>query len=417
MQQHHSVFYDDLETLDPHVRELTLFASLPRQIHHAQQNSASFAKILAGINGADIINRQALAQLPITRKSNLIALQEKNPPFGGLAALFPRQMRRIFSSPGPIYEPEARRIDFWRMARALYAAGFRTGDIVHNCLSYHFTPGGWMFDDGAQALGCAVFPAGTGQTEQQVRSITDIRPNAYTGTPSFLKIILEKARELNTDVSCLRKALVSGEALPNSLRREINNAGIDIYQCYATADLGMIAYESSAKEGLILDEALILEIVRAGTGEPVATGEIGEVVITSLCPEYPLIRFATGDLSAVLAEASPCGRTNVRIKGWLGRADQTTKIKGMFVHPEQIDAVIKRHPAVSYARLVVDRDNFNDIMTLYCEVKDNAQTPELTSALENSVQVVCKLKGKVQLVKCQTLARDGKVIDDIRKYD
>lgn len=274
-----------------------------------------------------------------------------------------------------------------------------------------------MFDDGAQALDCAVFPAGTGQTEQQVQSIIDIRPNAYTGTPSFLKIILEKAKEMNADVSCLRKALVSGEALPNSLRKEINTVGVDIHQCYATADLGMIAYESSAREGLILDEALILEIVRPGTGEPVAEGEIGEVIITSLCPEYPLIRFATGDLSAVLLGQSPCGRTNVRIKGWLGRADQTTKVKGMFVHPEQVDAVIKRHPEVNYARLVVARNTVNDMMTLQCEVAESAHSPELITALENSLQTVCKLKGNVQLVAVNSLARDGKIIEDIRTYN
>jgi phenylacetate-CoA ligase len=301
------------------------------------------------------------------------------------------------------------------MARALFAAGFRGEDVVHNCLSYHLTPGGWMFDDAAQALGCAVFPAGVGQTELQVRSMVDVRPTAYTGTPSFLKILLDKAKELGADVSSLKKAAVSGEALPASLRQEINALGIEIYQCYATADLGLIAYESPAKQGLILDEGIIVEIVRVGTGDPVAEGEVGEVVVTTLNLEYPLIRFATGDLSAVLAGNSPCGRTHTRIKGWLGRADQTTKVKGMFVHPEQVADVVKRHAEIMRGRLIVDRDSVNDVMTLHCEVA--AGNEALQQAIQASLRDICKLRGEVQFVAVGSLPNDGKVIEDIRKYD
>jgi len=414
MQTPHE-FFDDLEIQDPRVRELSVFAALPRQIQNAQRHAPAYAKILEGVTAGDISNRAALAQLPITRKSALIELQKQLPPFGGLAAIANNRARRIFSSPGPIYEPEARRVDYWRMARALFAAGFRGEDVVHNCLSYHLTPGGWMFDDAAQALGCAVFPAGVGQTELQVRSMVDVRPTAYTGTPSFLKILLDKAKELGADVSSLKKAAVSGEALPASLRQEINALGIEIYQCYATADLGLIAYESPAKQGLILDEGIIVEIVRVGTGDPVAEGEVGEVVVTTLNPEYPLIRFATGDLSAVLVGNSPCGRTHTRIKGWMGRADQTTKVKGMFVHPEQVADVVKRHAEIVCGRLIVNRDSVNDVMTLHCEVAAGNET--LQQAIQASLRDICKLRGEVQFVAVGSLPNDGKVIEDIRKYD
>lgn len=414
MQATHE-FFDDLEIQTPEARESRLFAALAHQLQNAQSHAPAYAEILAGVNPQEITDRKRLAQLPITRKSALIELQKQLPPFGGLAAIPNHRARRIFSSPGPIYEPEARRVDYWRMARALFAAGFRGEDVVHNCLSYHLTPGGWMFDDAAQALGCAVFPAGVGQTELQVRSMVDVRPTAYTGTPSFLKILLDKAKELGVDVSSLKKAAVSGEALPPSLRKEINALGITIYQSYATADLGLIAYESPAQEGLIIDEGVIVEIVRVGTGDPVAEGEVGEVVVTTLNPDYPLIRFATGDLSAVLAGNSPCGRSNMRIKGWMGRADQTTKVKGMFVHPEQVAEVIKRHAEIRRACLIVDRDHDNDVMTLHCEM--SATSENLATAIQASLRDICKLRGEVKFIAVGSLPNDGKVIEDIRKYE
>ena len=413
MQSHE--FFDELEIQNPEAREQRLFAELIPQLQNAQRHAPAYTKMLEGVSAGDITNRAALAQLPITRKSALIELQKQFPPFGGLAAIATQRARRIFSSPGPIYEPETRRVDYWRMARALFAAGFRRGEIVHNCLSYHLTPGGWIFDDAAQALDCAVIPAGVGQTELQVRCISDVRPTAYMGTPSFLKILLAKAQELGVDVSSLKKAAVSGEALPPSLRKEINALGISIYQSYATADLGLIAYESPAQEGLIIDEGVIVEIVRVGTGDPVAEGEVGEVVVTTLNPDYPLIRFATGDLSAVLAGHSPCGRSNMRIKGWMGRADQTTKVKGMFVHPEQVAEVVKRHPEMRRGRLMVEREHENDVMTLHCEVSAPSET--LAAAIQASLRDICKLRGAVKFIAVGSLPNDGKVIEDIRKYE
>jgi len=410
-----SLFFDELETRSRAEREQALFAALPAQVTNAQQNAPAFADILNGVDASAITSHEALAQLPVTRKSALTALQKQNPPFGGLTAKAAPQMRRIFSSPGPIYEPEARRVDYWRMARALYAAGFREGDIVHNSLSYHLTPGGWIFDDAAQALGCAVFPAGVGQTELQVTSIVDVQSTGYMGTPSFLKIMLDKAADMQVSLSSLKKAFVSGEALLPAVRQQINDAGISICQGYATADLGLIAYETSAGEGLVIDEGVIVEIVRPGTGDPVAEGEVGEVVVTTLNPEYPLIRFATGDLSAVLAGESPCGRTNMRIKGWMGRADQTTKVKGMFVHPEQIAEVIKRHTEIQNARLIVAHEGVNDIMTLRCEVANSDDS--LADTIKNTVREVCKLRSDVEFVTPKSLPNDGKVIDDVRKFD
>ncbi len=408
-------YYDALETRSPAEREAAQFAALPAQLRHARDNTAAYAGILAGIDLDAVTDRAALAALPVTRKSELMAMQAADKPFGGLLAGSAGQLRRVFQSPGPINEPEGDSADYWRTARALYAAGFRAGELVHNTFSYHFTPAGSMLESGAHALGCAVFPAGIGQTEQQVGVIADLRPSGYVGTPSFLKIILDKADELGADVSSLSKALVSGEALPPSLRDGFAARGIAVLQCYATADLGVIAYESEAREGLIVDEGVIVEIVRPGTGEPVAEGEVGEVVVTSFNRHYPLLRFATGDLSAVLAGESPCGRTNLRIKGWMGRADQTTKVKGMFVHPSQVAQVIGRHPQVGKARLVVDRDGVSDVMTLHCEVESGDDA--LAAAIAGSIREICKLRGEVALVAPGSLANDGKVIDDIRSYD
>ena len=409
------VYFDALETRDPERRERELFARLPGHIAHAKAGAPYFAEILAEVDPAAVTDRAALAALPVTRKSGLIERQKTQLPFGGLAATATGALSRIFCSPGPIYDPEGRRPNFWRSARALYAAGFRAGDVIHNSFSYHLSPGGAIMESGAHAVGCAVIPAGVGNTEQQLRVIADVRPHGYCGTPSFLKILLTKGREAGLDLSSLKKALVSGEALPASLRAEIAGYGIATLQCYAIGDVGLVAYESAAKQGMIVDEEIIVEIVTPGTGDPVAGDEVGEVLVTSLAPEYPLIRFATGDLSAVLPGASPCGRTNMRLKGWLGRADQTTKIKGLFVHPTQVAAVLARHPEVGKARLVVDRVENVDVMTLYCEVA--GKPPGLAAALAESLQAVCKLKGRVEFARVGGLANDGKVIDDVRKLD
>ena len=408
-------FYDSLETRDPEDREKYLMNKLPRMVAHAKERAPYHFHSLAGCNPYAVHNREALAQLPITRKSDLHDTQAANPPFGGLCAMPMSALRHVFCSPGPIYEPEGKGQDPWRMARALYAAGFRAGDLVHNCFSYHFTPGAFIFEGGAAKLGCPVFPGGTGQTEQQVQAMAALKPSGYVGTPSFLKIILERAAEMGTALPSLRKALVSGEALPPSLRKSFAERGLTVRQCYATADLGLIAYESEAEEGLIVDEELILEIVRPGTGEPVAPGEVGEIVITNFNIEYPLIRFATGDLSAILPGKSPCGRSNIRIKGWLGRADQTTKVKGMFVHPGQINEVAKRFPAIGRFRLVVDNETGNDRMTLHCEVA--AADDALKAGLIDVLRDVTKLRGEVSFAAAGTLANDGKVIEDIRKYE
>ncbi len=405
--------YDALETRDPEARERALFARLPGHIAHARANAPHFAELFADVEAEGVTSREALAALPVTRKSELIELQKANPPFGGLAAAAPGALARIFASPGPMYEPEARRPDYWRFARAMYAAGFRAGDVVHNSYSYHLTPAGMMVESGAQALGCAVVPGGVGNTELQVQTMATLRPDAYAGTPSFLRILLDEARESDHDLSSLTKALVSGEALPAALRADIRGHGVDVLQCYATADLGLIAYESNAKQGLIVDEDVIVEIVTPGTGDPVARGEVGEVLVTTFAPEYPLIRFATGDLSALLEGASPCGRTSMRIKGWMGRADQTTKVKGMFVHPSQVAAVLARHAEVRKGRVVVDQGDGVDVMTLRCEVEGAPQG--LAAAIAESLQAVCKLKGRVELVEIGSLPNDGKVIDDVRK--
>lgn len=415
-----SQFYDALENQDPAQREQALLAALPAQIANAKANSAAFAKILANVDPKAITTRQALAALPVTRKGELHSLQKEQraaggDPFGGFSTLtYGAKLPRIFASPGPIYEPEGKAIDYWRMARAIYASGFRRGELIHNCFSYHFVPAGSMMETGAHALGCSVFPGGTGQTEQQVQAIADLKPAGYIGTPSFLKIILEKAAELGVALPSLKKAMFGGEAFPPSLRDWYLDHGIDGYQCFATADLGLIAYETSAREGLILDEGVLVEIVRPGTGDPVAEGEVGELVVTSMNPDYPLIRFGTGDLTAVLPGHCPTGRTNTRIKGWMGRADQTTKIRGMFVHPGQVDTIAKRFPEVAKARLVVSGEMANDQMTLKVEVSQASS--ELSSKVSEAIRDVTKLRGQVELVEVGSLPNDGKVIEDARTY-
>jgi phenylacetate-CoA ligase len=413
-------YFDELETRDPDLREQAQFDALIEQLGNAKTNAPGFAEILKGIEPADINDRAALAKLPIVRKSELIERQKKlfegHDPFGGLTAVKTGRLARIFASPGPIYDPEAMRPDYWRLARALFAAGFRRGDIIHNSFAYHLTPAGSMLESGCHALGCAVVPAGTGNTELQVRTIADVKPRGYTGTPSFLKILLDKGREVGVDIRTMKRALVSGEALPPSLRNDIKMMGVKVRQCYASADLGLIAYETMVGEGMLADEWIIVEIVRPGTGDPVAEGEVGEVVITTLNPEYPLIRFATGDLSAVMLGMSPCGRTNVRLKGWMGRADQTTKVKGMFVHPGQIAEVIKRHKGLGRYRLVVDRVQDNDVMTLKCE-SPAGRDAALATKIADTLQAVTKMRGEVELLPPGTLPNDGKVIEDARHYD
>ena len=408
-----TTYYDARETRNPADREAGLMAALPRILHHAKEKSAGYGRILADIDPRTITSRDALATLPVTRKSDLIDAQARELPLAGLNATPVPAMARMFQSPGPIYDPQGKGDDWWRMGRAFFAAGFRPGDIVHNCLSYHLTPGGFIFDSGARACGCVVVPAGVGQSEAQVKAISDLKPAGYSGTPSFLKILMEKADELGADISSIKRALVSGEALPPSLRDWFAERGIAMLQCYASADLGLIAYENYAKDGMIIAEDIILEIVRPGTGEPVADGEVGEVVVTTLNMDYPLIRFATGDLSAIAVGQSPCGRTNDRIKGWMGRADQTTKVKGMFVHPSQVAEIVKRHDAITKARLVVTRENDNDVMTLLCE---GDQASANIDGIAETMASVCKLRGVVGWNPSGTLPNDGKVIDDQRDH-
>jgi phenylacetate-CoA ligase len=377
--------------------------------------------LLKGVDAASVNSRAALAQLPVIRKYELLERQKASRAaggnvFGGFSTLdFGQGMTRVFASPGTIYEPEGARADYWRMARTMFAAGFRPGELIHNCFSYHFTPAGSMMETGAHALGCTVFPGGTGQTEQQVTAMAELQPAGYIGTPSFLKIILEKAAEMGVALPSVRKALVSGEAFPPSLRDWMTAHGVDAHQCYATADVGLIAYETAAREGLVLDEGVIVEIVRPGTGDPVPEGEVGELVITTLNPDYPLIRFGTGDLSAILPGTCPTGRTGQRIKGWMGRADQTTKIRGMFVHPGQVAEIVKRFPEVSKARLVVTGEMANDQMALHVET-DHLSDEALKARVSEAVRDVTKLRGDVHLVAQGSLANDGKVIEDARSY-
>jgi phenylacetate-CoA ligase len=412
--------YDALETRDPEGRERDLLARLPQQVAHAKANAPGFARILADVDPRAVTSRAALARLPVTRKSDLKALQAAARPLGGLNATPVGKLAKLFVSPGQIYEPEGHGRDWWRTARALHASGFRAGDLVANAFAYHFTPAGSMLENGALACGCTVVPTGVGQTEMQVTTIAELGANGYIGTPSFLKLIVEKAAELKVDISCLKKAAVGAEYLPPALRQAMAERGLSVMQSYATADLGLLAYESRGPdgkvcEGMIVDEGVLLEIARPGTGDPVPAGEVGEVVVTTFNPDYPLIRFATGDLSAVLPAPSPCGRTNVRIKGWMGRADQATKVKGMFVQPAQVAEILKRHPELKRARLVVDQSDGQDRMTLHCEVQ--SATAGLVEAVVATIRDVTKLRGEVTLRKPGELPNDGKVVEDARKYE
>ena len=394
-------------------------AALPKLVAHAKKRAPGWARILSGIDAAKVDSRRALAKLPVTRKSDLGALQKSMAPLGGLNATPVEKLSKLFVSPGPIYDPEGRGKDWWRTARGLFAGGFRAGDRIVNTFSYHFTPAGAMLEAGAAALGCVVVPTGTGQTEMQVAAIHDLQLNAFIGTPLFLKLIVEKADELKVDISCLEKAQVGAEFLPPALRKKLQERGMRVSQCYASADLGLMAYESlmpdgTVNEGMILEESLILEIVRPGSGEPLPPGEVGEVVITSFNRDYPLIRFGTGDLSAVLPGRSPCGRTNTRIRGWMGRADQSTKVRAMFVTPGQVNEIQRRHREVVRARLVVEGESGNDRMTLHCETKERPSG--LAEAIVASIREVTKLRGEVVLAEPGSLPNDGKVIEDRRKY-
>ena len=416
MAQH----YDALETRTQAAREAAWMQALPAQIAHAQAHAPALAASLAGVKAEEVKSLAALALLPVVRKQELLELQKASRAaggdvFGGFSALgFGAHMPRVFASPGLIYEPEGTQRDYWRMARAIFAAGFRPGELIHNSFSYHFTPAGSMMETGAHALGCTVFAGGTGQTEQQVGAMAELQPAGYIGTPSFLKIIIEKAVDMGVALPSLRKALLSGEAFPPSLRDWLAERGVQGYQCYATADVGLIAYETAAREGLVLDEGVIVEIVRPGTGDPVAAGEVGEVVVTSLNPAYPLIRFGTGDLSAVLPGACPSGRTNTRIRGWMGRADQTTKIRGMFVHPKQVADIVRRFPEVLRARLVVSGAMAQDEMTL--KVESASASEGLSARISEAIRDVTKLRGTVELAEPGSLPNDGKVIEDARSY-
>ena len=413
-------FFDALETRPSDQREAGQMSALPAQIAHAQRHSAAFAEILKGVEAASVNSRAALAHLPVTRKSELAERQKASrahggDAFGGFSSLVRGPaMSRVFASPGPIYEPEGAVRDYWRAGRALFAAGFRAGELVHNSFSYHMTPGAFILESGAHAVGCTVFPAGTGQTEQQLDAMVDLKPAAYTGTPSFLRILLEKAKELGTDIRSLTKASVGGEACPPSLTAWFKEQGVNVYQTYATADLGLVAYETQARQGLVVDEGVIVEIVRPGTGDPVADGEVGELVVTTLNTAYPLIRFGTGDLSAVLVGQCPTGRTAPRIKGWMGRADQTTKVRGMFVHASQVADIARRFPQVHKARLVVSGEMANDQMCLKVEATEIDDT--LRELIAAAVRDVTKLRSDVMLVPPGSLPNDGKVIEDARSY-
>ena len=407
--------YDHLETRAPESRELALMNLLPDVIRRAVTLAPGWTQQLKDVDPSAIRSREALAKLPVLRKASLKQRQGQRPPFGGFATSEAGAMGRIFMSPGPIFEPEGHAEDWWRSARALFAAGFRKGDVIHNTFAYHLTPGGWILDAGARALGCAVIPAGPGNTEQQIEVLHHLRPAGYIGVPDYLKILLDKAREAGRDISSVKKALVSGGALFPSLRQEYKQRGIAVYQCYATADVGVIAYESPALEGMIVEEGAVVEIVRPGTGDPLPDGEVGEVVVTSFNRDYPMIRLATGDLSAVLPGRSPCGRTNVRIKGWMGRADQTTKVKGMFVHPEHVAEIAKRHPELGRLRLVVGRANEQDTMVLKAEAAN--VDAALMTRIGETLSSLTKLKGEVQIVAPGTLPNDGKVIADDRSYN
>ncbi|MGB6008777.1 phenylacetate--CoA ligase family protein [Castellaniella sp.] len=420
-------YFDARETAAVGQREQTLFARLPAVAAAARERAPAIARQLQGVDPASLNSRHALSQVPVLRKSELLEIQhaariarpatqgdaERVRVFGGVSTIGWGAARRVFASPGPIYEPESARPDYWGFARALHAAGVRPGDLVHNCFSYHFTPAGSMMETAAHALGCTVFPGGVGQTEQQVRAMADLAPQAYTGTPSFLRIILEKADDMGVALPSLRRALFSGEAYPPSLQAWFQARGVQGFQAYGSADLGMVAFETEARDGLVLNEDLIVEIVRPGTSQPVPDGEVGEVVVTTFNPDYPLLRFGTGDLSALMAGTSPCGRTNGRIRGWMGRADQTTKVRGMFVHPEQIARVLSRHPQIGRARLVVSGEMGHDVMTLKIESADDLDIARVADTVRDQT----KLRAIVDVVPAGSLPNDGKVIEDIRRYD
>ncbi len=410
-------FYDELEIQDATTREADLFGRLPEYLRQATAVSSGLAKHLEGHDLSAINSRAALATLPVLRKAILMEAQAKDPPFGGFANMEALRGQRVFLSPGPIWEPQGLGADPWQAARSLYAAGLRRGDMVQNSLSYHMTPGGFILDEGARALGCTLFPAGIGQTEEQVKAAHALQVSAYVGTPDYLKVILDKADEMGVDLSCIKMALVSGGALFPSMRAEYEARGVSCMQAYATADLGVIAYESSHEgtlcEGMMVNENLIVEIVRPGTDDPVLEGEVGELVVSNFNLAYPLVRFGTGDLSAVLDEPSPCGRTNMRIKGWMGRADQRTKVKGMFVDPKQIDQIVKQHEEIDAARLVVTRDGDHDVMVLMVKASEGS-APDL-GAIASSMRETTKLKGEV--IVADILPNDGKVISDERDYE
>ncbi len=414
-------FFDDLECREVKSRENELMISLPELIKKTQKASG-WSEILSGVNPNDINSREALSKLPITRKSKLNSIQKKNLPFGGLNTTSVKNLSRIFVSPGPIFDPEGKSEDWWRFARPMYALGVREGDLIHNCFSYHFTPAGFMAEGGAKKLNCPVIPAGIGQTELQVEVIENLKPIVYVGTPSFLKIIIEKAHQIGANISSLKFALVGAEALPPSLRKWFIDSGMErVLQTYGTADIGNIAYETMSNEsvnpGMIIDENLIIEIVRPGTGDPLPTGEVGEVVITSFNKDYPLIRFATGDMSSILSGISPCGRTNVRIKGWLGRADQTTKVRGMFIHPSQVAQIIKQNPFIIKAKFIITGEMSQDKMTMYCEVSDTQKNNNQSEMIKKSIREITKLRSSVTLIKKGALPNDGIVIEDKRSYD
>ena len=405
------LYYDDLEIRDPDGREREQFVRLPDIVAGAM-TAPGWARRLDGIDPTSVVSRGGLAKLPLLRKSELPALQQANPPFGGFNVMPPDKARRLMMSPGPIFEPECESPDGYGAAGALFACGFRSGDIVHNAFSYHLTPGAFIFESGLHALGCAVIPGGVGNSDQQLDAIAHFKPSGYVGTPDFLKVLLDGAKKSGKNTSSLRRALVSGAALPATLRQELGARGIDVLSCYAIAEVGVIAYETAARDGMVVNEHVIVEIVRPGTGDPVPEGDVGEVVVTSFNPEYPMIRLATGDLSAVLAGRSPCGRTNSRIKGWMGRADQSTKIKGMFVHPGQVAEIGRLHKELGRLRLVVSRAGGQDVMTLMAEC---APAPAgLAEAVATTLQAVTKLRGEVRLVAAGDLPNDGKVIADER---
>ena len=409
-----NTYYDHKETRSQSERDCDHLAKLKQLVASAKKSAPFYAQSLASVEPEAINDLSDLASFPIVRKSALIELQNANPPFGGLGMVPVGEMARLFLSPGPIVEPQGKDEDIWRIARALHAAGLSAGGVAHNCFAYHFTPAGIMFDYAARTLGCAVFPGGVGQTEGQVEAINRFQADTYMGTPDFLKVILEKADTLGTPITSITKALVTGGPLFSELRDYYLNRGIRVQQCYATADIGLIAYEGPDLEGMIIDEDVILEIVRPGTGVPVSEGEVGEVIITCFNPNYPLIRFATGDLSAFLEGESPCGRTNRRIKGWMGRADQTAKVRGMFIHPEQVARVVDKHDEVIKARLEVSEAEGRDKLVLRCEVLNGYAAKELAIKIEETVRIECRLRSEVSFEEEGTLANDGIVIEDLR---